>query len=159
MVAGARLLPQPGKSAVIRSIYYLAVGASIDVESRSERSESQVGAAFLAGAIIALGLLRWMVPKFAVIFAGRNARLPPITEFVVDTSHAVSGTLGLLAYLMCARFIAAALNHLVRSSFLTESSQAKRSLAEPVLIVVVGAVVGLIVISMYLPLFKVHQCV
>lgn len=158
MIAGTGACPSPSKLALIRAVYHLAVGASPDSSRQVDRPETQLGAALLIGAIIDLALLRCVIPRFAVIFATHNARLPLITQCVLDASWAVSRTAVFVACLLLARLAAASLNYLVRSPVLTENRTMKRGIGEALVVVAFGTVTGLSVVSMYLPLFKVSHC-
>jgi type II secretory pathway component PulF len=154
MVPSVTRLPRPSFWGMIRSVYYLVVGASVGGSPQRGKPEAKIGAVFLTGVIIALVILRVVVASVALSCAGHNARLPWISELVFNVSWAVSGTPALIACLLIARLISAVLNYVVRSGT-TDDSDLKRSLAEPVLIIVLGAIISLIVVSMCLPFFTV----
>ena len=110
--------------------------------------------------IVLVALVAFLVPVFEKIFDDFGGELPAITKFTVWLSHMMTGRW----YVMIGvGEETGALETMMSkvADFYEEQVEAAvkalTSILEPVMIVIVGGIVGFIVVSMYLPLFDIYK--
>src|SRR2546427_6652145 len=128
--------------------------------------------------VVLLALVAFLVPVFEKVFKEFGGHLPAITQFTVDFSHIVTGA----PYLIVGGGVGIVVGFRKWKKSSRGAQQWDRfklkvpwkigdfyedevaagwkaltSILEPLMIILVGAIVGFIVVAMYMPMFKVYD--